>query len=154
MKRVVLIAGLAFMALGTAWANVPGVETSEAAAEIEDIRVSLPEVEVLEMACSCRDACFNDFQCMIFNGPGSTCEPTGPCGCKECSSAQLTAIVAAPVSLPEICEDEAPLADPSLQACFCLPECRTDRDCRRRFGKGSVCVIDTRCGCNTCAVAF
>ena len=34
--------------------------------------------------CSCIDLCRSDAQCELFYGPGSTCEPQGPCDCKEC----------------------------------------------------------------------
>lgn len=33
-------------------------------------------------ACSCIDQCRFDFQC----GPGGSCVPVGPCGCKECAA--------------------------------------------------------------------
>ncbi len=33
-------------------------------------------------SCSCLDQCRFDFQC----GPGGSCVPVGPCGCKECAA--------------------------------------------------------------------
>lgn len=35
-----------------------------------------------QSSCSCIDLCRFDFQC----GPGGSCVPVGPCGCKECTA--------------------------------------------------------------------
>ncbi len=38
--------------------------------------------QVRQNSCGCLDQCRFDFQC----GPGGSCIPVGPCGCKECAA--------------------------------------------------------------------
>lgn len=40
--------------------------------------------QVKQNSCGCKDLCRSDIQCVLQHGAGSTCEPMGPCGCKEC----------------------------------------------------------------------
>lgn len=62
---------------------------AESACNTNEIQLSGMDQLLEDMtanACSCLDLCSSDAECALRNGPGSTCEPQGPCDCKECVS--------------------------------------------------------------------
>lgn len=106
MKKFLIPAAFLFALLavtGAVWAEEavpPEAETVEeapaadSAAQVscEDAGLEAEGVETLfedstRVVCSCIDQCNSDAECVFFHGEGSTCEPVGPCDCKECTVA-------------------------------------------------------------------